>query len=96
VVVLRATPKTGSSTKLFFDADTSLLIRTVATINAPQTGGDIEQTSDFSDYRVVDGVKVAFQIVNSNPLQTATIKFTKVEHNVPLDDALFIAKSPVR
>ena len=94
VVVLRATPKAGSATKLYFDAETYLLVRTVATINSPQTGGDIEQTSDFSDYRAVDGIKIAFQVVNSNALQSAMIKLTKVEHNVALDDALFKAKSP--
>jgi len=94
VVVLRATPKAGSVTKLFFDAETYLIVRTVSTINSPQTGGDIEQTSDLSEYRAVDGVKVAFQVTNSNALQSAVIKLTKVEHNVALDDALFKAKSP--
>jgi zinc protease len=94
VIVLRATPKAGSATKLFFDAETYLIVRTVSTINSPQTGGDVEQTSDLSDYRAVDGVKVAFQVTNSNALQSAVIKLTKVEHNVALDDALFKAKSP--
>jgi outer membrane lipoprotein-sorting protein len=94
VVVLRATPKAGSATKLFFDAESYLLVRTVSTINSPQTGGDVEQTSDMSDYRAVDGVKVAFQVTNSNALQSSVIKLTKVEHNVALDDALFKAKSP--
>ena len=94
VVVLRATPKTGSPTKLYFDAATYLLMRTVSTVNSADAGGDIEQTSDLSDYRAVDGIKVPFQITNSNPLQSAVIKLTKVEHNVALDDALFKAKSP--
>lgn len=92
VVVLRATPKTGSVSRLFLDAQTYLVVRTVATINSPQAGGDIEQTGEFSDYRVVDGVKVAFQVVNSNPVQTGTIKLTKVEHNVAIDDAIFSKK----
>jgi outer membrane lipoprotein-sorting protein len=94
VVVLRATPKAGSATKLYFDAATYLLLRTVTTVNSAETGGDIEQTSDLADYRAVDGIKVPFQITNSNPLQSAVIKLTKVEHNVALDDALFKAKSP--
>ncbi len=92
VIVLRATPKTGSVSRLFLDAQTYLVVRTVATINSPQAGGDIEQTGEFSDYRVVDGVKVAFQVVNSNPVQTGTIKLTKVEHNVAIDDAIFSKK----
>jgi len=92
VIVLQVTPKAGSVAKLFLDAETYLLVRTVATVNMPQAGGDIQQTGDFSDYRTVDGVKVAFQVVNSNAIQSATIKLTKVEHNVVLDDALFSVK----
>jgi outer membrane lipoprotein-sorting protein len=92
VVVLRFTPKAGSATKLHFDAETYLLVRTVATVNIPQAGGDIEQTGDFSDYRAVDGVKVPFAVTNSSPLQAFTIKFVKIEHNVALDDAIFVKK----
>jgi len=66
----------------------------VTKINSLQTGGELEQTAELSDYRAVDGVKVPFRIVNSNALQTGTIVLTKVEHNVPLDDAIFSAKAP--
>src|SRR5262249_20206402 len=45
-VVLRITPKMGPAVKICFDPETSLLIRTVVTLNMPQAGGDIEQTSD--------------------------------------------------
>ena len=61
---------------------------TVATIDTPQTG-PLEQASDFSDYRTVDGVKVAFRLVNTNALQTLTIALSSVEHNVAIDDAIF-------
>jgi hypothetical protein len=91
-IVLRVTPKVGPTVKIYLDASTYLIVRTVVTVNSPQMGGDIEQTSTLSDYRTVDGVKVPFQIVNSTPLQTGTLKFTKIEHNVALDDALFVAK----
>jgi hypothetical protein len=40
----------------------------------------------------VDGVKVPFVVARSNPAQNTLIKVTKVEHNVPLDDALFRVK----
>ncbi|HEX5070981.1 MAG TPA: hypothetical protein VFV78_12265 [Vicinamibacterales bacterium] len=87
--VIRATPKAGSVTKLYFDGTSYMLVRTVATINAPAMGGDIEQTSDQSDFRKVDGIMLPFQIVRSDPNQTFTITFTKIEHNVPLDDKIF-------
>jgi len=91
-VVLLAAPKTGSPVKMFFEPDTGLLVRSVATLNSPELGGNIEQTTMFSDYRTVDGVKVPFKVVNANTLQTLTITLTKVEHNVPIDDATFAKK----
>jgi len=94
-IVLLATPKAGSPIRLFFEADTYLLARTVLRVDSPQMGGEIEQVAELSDYRAVDGVKVPFHVVNSNAMQTGTIILTKVEHNVPLDDALFAAKLPL-
>ena len=92
--VIRATPKTGSKVKMYLDATTYLLVRTVSTVNSAQMG-DYEQTSTLSDFRVVDGIKVPFQVVQANAQQSATIKLTKIEHNVALDDAIFIVKAPV-
>ena len=89
MIVLVAKPKIGPVMRLILDAETHLVFRTITTVNSPEMG-DMEQTGELSDYRVVDGVKVPFQVVNANPQQTTTIKITKVEHNVPLDDALFI------
>ena len=43
----------------------------------------------LSDYRTVDGTKVAFQTINTTPVQTITVKIGNVEHNVALDDAMF-------
>lgn len=91
-IVLLMTPKEGSAVRLFLDPQTYLVVRTVVTVNNPMLGGDVTETADLSDYRVVDGVKVPFVISRSNPAQNTLIKVTKVEHNVPLDDALFRAK----
>lgn len=87
-IVLLVTPKTGSVSRLFLDPETYLTIRTVAKIAAPQVG-EIEQTNEVSDYRTMDGVKVPFRLSNSNPLQTLTVVLKSVEHNVPIDDAMF-------
>ena len=90
-IVVRATPKTGPVSRIFFDAETYLIVRAVTTLDSPM-GGELEQTSEPSDYRIVDGVKIAFQIVNSNAVQTVTIKLDKVEHNIAIDDAMFVKK----
>jgi hypothetical protein len=87
--VLRVTPKTGPLARMFFDAETYLLARTVVTVNVPQIGGDVEQTVVLSDYRDVDGVKIPFQIRSINQFQTLSITATKVEQNTAIDDAMF-------
>lgn len=74
----------------YIDAETYLPIRVVATVNVPQLGRDIEQTTDLLDYRPIDGVKVPFEIRSTSPVQNFTIAITHVEHNVPVDNALFV------
>jgi len=90
-IVLLLTPKAGSPARLFIDAETYMLLRTVTTMESPETG-EFEQIGDVSDYRTVDGIKIPFKIVNSSAIQTITIKLDKVEHNVAIDDAMFVAK----
>ena len=91
MIVVQFTPKAGSVSRVYFDATTYLVARTAAKVNTAEMG-ELEQTVDFSDYRTVDGVKVAFQTVNTNPAQTLTVKLTKVAHNVTVDDAMFTKK----
>jgi len=91
VFVLLITPKVGSVSRWYLDAETYLAVRTSAKINTPQAG-EIEQIGEASDYRTVDGVKVPFKTVNTTPLQTVTIVLKTVEHNVVIDDALFVVK----
>ena len=92
LIVLKITPKVGSVSKLFLDPDTYLAVRSSSTVNSPEMGGDVEQVSDASDYRTVDGVKIPFKTVQAAGPQVATIVLTTVEHNVPIDDAMFVVK----
>src|SRR5512140_914085 len=89
LIVLQAAPKQGPVVKLYLDSQTYLLVRTFTKYYSAVAGMDVEQTGELSDYRTVDGVKVPFRIVNSNAQQSGTIVLTKVEHNVPFDDAMF-------
>jgi hypothetical protein len=56
----------------------------------PQLGQEVEQTTEFFDYKEVDGVKIPFRITTSSSIQSITITLTSVEHNVKVDDALFV------
>jgi outer membrane lipoprotein-sorting protein len=91
---LLLTPKEGSVVRMFFDAETYLLVRAVVKISTPELG-EFEQTNDPSDYRSVDGIKVPFVVTNTSSVQTLTIRLEKVEHNVAIDDAMFVVKSPI-
>jgi outer membrane lipoprotein-sorting protein len=91
LIVLKVTPKVGSVSKLFFDPATYLLVRSTATVNSPETG-DLEQVSEASDYRTVDGIKLPFKSVQTAGPQTVTLVFDKIEHNIAIDDAMFSVK----
>jgi outer membrane lipoprotein-sorting protein len=88
--VLQITPKTGPNIRMFIDTDSFMVVKTVMTINVPQLGGDIEQVVEFSDFREVDGVKMAYATRSTNPAQTVRATLTDVKHNVEIDDSSFV------
>ncbi len=90
-IVLQIAPKTGSASKAYINPATYLIERMVAKVTVPDAG-EVEQTSELSDYRVVDGVQVPFVVFNSSPLQSVRITLKTVEHNIALDDAMFSVK----
>jgi len=93
VLVLRLTPKAGPATRFYLDAQTYLIARVVTRLNMAELG-EMEQMSEPSDYRTVDGIKVPFVIVNSNAIQRVTIRLATVAHNVAIDDAMFVVRAP--
>ena len=87
--VLSVTPTTGPATRLWIDADSYLPMKVSTTIDTPETG-PLEQITEFSDYRDVDGVKVPFKLTNTSAVQSFVVKVTSVEHNVKIDPTLFV------
>jgi len=75
--------------RLFFDAETGLLLRRMGFTETPL--GLVPEQTDFEDYRDVDGVKVPFtvKIYVVGGFSTATRKFSEIKFNVPVDDAQF-------
>lgn len=92
VVELVVDPKTTRF--LYFDVENRLLVREMSAVETLVV--PLQNQIDYEDYRDVDGVKLPFTIVTSNngPYDTATRRFTRIAHGVPLDDALF--RPPVR
>jgi outer membrane lipoprotein-sorting protein len=86
--VLILKPKSGPASRLFLDTESYLAARLVQKLDLPELG-EVEQTSEFSDYRDVDGVKLPFKVKGVSAVQVFTIIVTKVEHNKTIDQALF-------
>lgn len=87
--VIEFEPVTGSAIRQYIDAETYLPLRSVIKTDVPQLGQTVEQTSDFSDYRELDGIKVPFELRSTSSVQNFTVKLTKVEHNTKIDESLF-------
>ena len=45
--------------------------------------------SYFEDYREVDGIRLPFTVRVVSPTGTYSLRFSKVQHNIPIDDAKF-------
>jgi hypothetical protein len=86
VLIMKA--KTGPSVRLFIDATTFSQLRQVVTANIPPVG-DLEQTTDFSDEREVDGMKIAHMLKSTSSVQTFSVSISKVEHNLKIDPTTF-------
>ena len=82
-----ATPAEGRPVRMFFDAETGLLLRQVVTRDTPM--GPLEVDVLLEDYRPVDGVKRPFTIRQITQVFTAVIQFTEIKQNVEIDDAVF-------
>jgi hypothetical protein len=79
-------PRNGNPKRWYFDSKTGLLLRTE--VRNPE--GKLLRSEDYEDYRVVDGIKIAFtrREAHQEGLEIV-IEFSQVKHNVPLDDARF-------
>jgi hypothetical protein len=86
--VLDFVPAAGSAVKQYIDAETYLPIKSVSKVNVPPVG-EFEQTTETSDYRDVDGVKVPFKIKNTSSVQGLTMTFSKITNNTPVDQKIF-------
>ena len=87
--VLVFKPKSGPVARSYIDAESYLPIKQVVKINVPQVGGEVEQTTEVSNFKEVDGIKIPFQIKTTSAIQTVMVNVTQVEHNTQIDQTLF-------
>ncbi|HEX8890698.1 MAG TPA: hypothetical protein VF779_16225 [Pyrinomonadaceae bacterium] len=85
--VLEAVPAEGSAEHFYFDTQTGLLLRR----DSVEEGEEGRRATEeyFSDYRVVDGIKLPFTIHEVSPGMDFLIKISEIKHNVTIDDTKF-------
>jgi len=91
-VLLVAANEGEAPLKLFFDAQTGLLLRELR--YGDTALGYLPTQIDYADYRDVDGVKVAFRWTLARPNGRFTIQIASTQQNVPIDDARFAMPAP--
>ncbi len=89
VYVLRGMGVDGKGERLYFDAQTGLLVRRVTSTTTMV--GLIPEQVDYEDYRDVDGMKLPFtiRISSIDSFYSSTRKFTEIKLNVPVDETKF-------
>lgn len=84
-------PKTGTL-RHYFTPDEFLKVREVKVVTTPQ--GDIDQTTEYSDYKAFKGYRVPTKVGQSAMGQALDLTLDKFEVNAGVKDALF--KKPVK
>ena len=87
VYALRVTTVNDMAETWYFNRDTKLLQRIVTTMSLPQ--GTFDVSTDFSDYREVDGLLHPFSLRVRLPGQTRIYTVTSLEQNVETDASIF-------
>jgi len=88
VNVIEATPASGPAEKLYFDAESGLLVKRDFE-RVTLEDGIVQYEMLFKDYRDVDGLKLPFTIEQRSPDNTMIFKFAEIKNNAPLADTAF-------
>jgi len=92
VQVIEGTTAGGSAVKLYFDKETGLLVRQVRYNNT--IIGLTPTHVEYSDYRMVGGVKVPYHWTATWVDGQSTTELSSVQANVPIDAARFAKPAP--
>ncbi len=77
----------GGADRIYFDAQSGLLLRISHRIESPL--GALPLQTDFDDYRDVSGMKIPFKVRVSRVNGPTTYTWQQMHANVPVDDAQF-------
>ena len=84
------TPEKGTKVTDFYSTKTFLLMKRRGVSVSGTSDNTLPYSITFSDYRDVDGIKLPFKSVSSNPAMGDTVMIVKsVRHNTAIDDKTF-------
>jgi len=86
-IVLEGTLPSRQVERLFFDAQSGLLVRRL--VLSPTPFGSLPEQTDYEDYRSVGQVKLPFVVRRSGAAFSNTQKYDDLKVNVPVDPARF-------
>jgi len=86
--VLEFSTEKRATSKMYFDEQTSLVIRVDDAIH--REDGEYNVQTYLDDYRPVDGAYFPFRIKHVEKGNVFTVKVTQIKNNVPVDDTLFL------
>lgn len=87
-LVVAADSTDRPSVRLYFDAETGLLLRQIRYAETPL--GRNPTQIDYADYRAIEGVKIPYRWTLGRPTGSFTIQIDQVEQNVAIDPAIFM------
>jgi photosynthetic reaction center cytochrome c subunit len=85
--MISATTRGGLTERLYFDAETGLLVRRYK--ESKTALGQFPTQTEYEDYKEVDGVKLPFNIRWSMPGRSWGRRIAEVKQNTVIDDAVF-------
>lgn len=88
VYVVEYSSQKNETTKLYFDAESGLVLRSEET--AAKADGTYTTKVDMDDYRDVEGMMVPFRMKRTEKGSVIKIRLTQVKNNLPIDDEMFI------
>jgi len=89
VYLVTASTASGARERLYFDVQSGLLVRRVA--SSPTVLGNFVYQVDYKDYKLLNGVKIPTTIDYAVPGVRWTRKIVQVKNNVPVDAGAFSA-----
>jgi hypothetical protein len=90
--VVGTRPNGSAVDRVYFDAQSGLLLREYTTMQSVL--GSFPEETNFDDYRAVSGIKVPFTMVVVSPEGNRTYKWTQVDVNTPVEDSRFTKPLP--